>query len=51
MGLADASENLVPWLTQFRPVIPQVRVALEYLKGRNPTFQEPINKILGLVEI
>ncbi len=51
MGLADASENLVPWLTQFRPVIPQVRVALEYLKGRNPTFQEPINKILGLVEV
>lgn len=51
MGLADASENLVPWLTQFRPVMPQVRVALEYLKGRNPTFQEPINKILGLVEV
>lgn len=51
MGLADASENLVPWLNEFRPVMPQMRVALEYLKGRNPTFQEPINRILGLVEI
>jgi putative DNA methylase len=51
MGLANASENLVPWINEFRPVMPQVRVALEYLKGRNPTFQEPINKILSLVEI
>lgn len=51
MGLANASENLVPWINEFRPVMPQVRVALEYLKGRNPTFQEPINKILSLVEV
>jgi len=51
MGLADASENLVPWINEFSPVMPQVRVALEYLKGRNPTFQEPINKILSLVEV
>ncbi len=51
MGLANSSENLVPWLNEFRQVMPQVRVAIEYLKGRNPTFQEPINKILSLVEV
>jgi hypothetical protein len=51
MGLANASENLVPWINEFRPVIPQVRVALEYLKGRNPTFHEPISKILSLIEV
>jgi putative DNA methylase len=51
MGLANASENLVPWINEFRLVIPQVRVALEYLKGRNPTFHDPISKILSLVEV
>jgi len=51
MALPNASENLVPWLNDFRPVMPQVRVALEYLKGRNPTFQLPANKILSLVEV
>lgn len=51
MGLANASENLTLWLNEFRQVIPQVRVALEYLKIRNRTFQEPINKILSLIEV
>ena len=51
MGLSDASENLVPWLNDFRPVVPQVRIALDYLKGRNPTFQAPIETILQLIEV
>jgi hypothetical protein len=51
MGLADKSENVIPWLTEFQRVMPQVRVAVEYLKGRNPTFQAPIDKILSLIEV
>lgn len=51
MGLANASENLMLWLHEFKQAVPQVRVALEYLKKRNPTFQVPIQKILSLIEI
>lgn len=51
MGLANASENLRLWLNEFKQVVPQVRVALEYLKIRNPTFQVPIQKILSLIEV
>ena len=51
MGLAEAGENLVPWLNQFKPVIPNIRVSSEYLLGKNPTFQEPIKKILNIIEV
>lgn len=51
MGLANASENLMLWLNEFKQAVPQVRVALEYLKIRNPTFQAPIQKILSLIEV
>ena len=51
MGLAEASENLLPWLKEFQSIMPQVRVALSYLREKNPTFQEPINRVLGLIEV
>ncbi|MBU0987266.1 MAG: hypothetical protein KKH68_08445, partial [Proteobacteria bacterium] len=51
MGLAEAGENLVPWLKQFKPVIPNIRVSFEYLLGKNPTFQEPIKKLLNIIEV
>lgn len=51
MGMAEAGENLTPWLHEFRTVFPQVRVALEYLKEKNPTFYSPISKILNLIEV
>ncbi len=51
MGLANASENLMLWLNEFKQAIPQMRVALEYLKKRNPTFQIPIQKIVSLIEV
>lgn len=51
MGLATRSENLIPWLNEFQRAIPQLRVAFEYLRDRNPTFQEPINKVLNLIEV
>ena len=51
MGLAGAMENIVPWLNEFRPIIPQIRVSLEYMREKNPTFREPINKVLSLIEV
>jgi len=51
MGLAEAGENMVPWLNEFKPVIPNIRVSLEYLLEKNPTFQGPINKVLSIIEV
>lgn len=51
MGLAETGENLVPWLNEFRSIIPKIRVSLTYLREKNPTFQEPINRILNMVEV
>jgi putative DNA methylase len=51
MGLAQEAEDIIPWLREFEPVKPQIRVAFEYLSTKNPTFQEPINKIMSLIEV
>ena len=51
MGLAVVSENIVPWLNEFRPIVPQIRVSFEYMREKNPTFREPINKVLSLIEV
>jgi len=51
MGLAETGENLVPWLNQFRPIMPNIRVSFEYLLEKNPTFQEPVNKVLSVIEV
>lgn len=51
MALAITGENIAPWLRIFRPVIVPVRVALEYMMQRNPTFQEPIQKVVNLIEV
>ncbi len=51
MGLAEAKENLNPWLKECQSILPQVRVALEYLRERNPTFQGPVERILSLIEV
>jgi adenine-specific DNA methylase len=51
MGLAEAGENLVPWLNQFKPVIPNIRVSFEYLLDKNATFQGPVNKVLSIIEV
>ena len=51
MGLAEAGENLVPWLNQFKPIIPNIRVSFEYLLDKNPTFQGPVNKVLSIIEV
>lgn len=49
--LANSGEDLIPWLNEFSPIRPQLRVAFEYLRERNPTFQDPINTILNLIEV
>lgn len=51
MGLAKAGENLVPWLNEFKSIIPNIRVSFEYLLDKNPTFQSPINKVLNIIEV
>ncbi|MBE9570569.1 MAG: DUF1156 domain-containing protein [Proteobacteria bacterium] len=51
MGLAEAGENLVPWLNEFKPIIPNIRVSFEYLLDKNPTFQGPVNKVLSIIEV
>ncbi len=51
MGLAEAGENLVPWLNEFKSIISNIRVSFEYLLEKNPTFQEPINKVLNIIEV
>ncbi|OHE56187.1 MAG: hypothetical protein A2Z47_14570 [Thermodesulfovibrio sp. RBG_19FT_COMBO_42_12] len=51
MGLAQESEDIIPWLREFEPAKPQIRVSLEYLSTKNPTFQEPVNKIMNLIEV
>jgi putative DNA methylase len=51
MGLAEAGENLLPWLNQFKPIIPNIRVSFEYLLDKNPTFQSPVKKVLNIIEV
>jgi adenine-specific DNA methylase len=51
MGLVEARENLLLYLDEFRSILPQIRVSLSYLREKNPTFLEPINKILALIEV
>lgn len=50
LGLAEAGENVLPWLEKFRGMRPQLRAALEYLAQRNPSFEQPAKTVLGLMD-
>jgi putative DNA methylase len=50
MGLAEAGEDLRPWMERFRGMTPQIRAACEYMLGRNPTLEPAIRKILGWLD-
>lgn len=50
LGLAEAGENVLPWLEKFRGLRPQLRAALEYLGQRNPLFEQPSKTVLGLMD-
>jgi adenine-specific DNA methylase len=50
MALAEAGENLIPWLDRFRGETPRLRAACEYLANRNKGFAAPLKKIQHLLE-
>ncbi|MEK7206090.1 MAG: hypothetical protein AAB254_11345, partial [candidate division NC10 bacterium] len=50
MALAEAGENLTPWLDRFRGEYPRLRAACEYLAVRNKGFTATLKKIQDLLE-
>ena len=51
LGLAQAGENIFPWVEKFRGLRPQIQAACEYLALRNrAAFESPVKKILGLID-
>jgi hypothetical protein len=50
MGLADAGENITPWLARFRGDTPRLRAACDYLAKRNPGFEPTLKKIMNLID-
>lgn len=50
MGLAEAEEDLRPWMERFRGLAPQIRAACEYMRQRNAAFASPAAKILGWLD-
>jgi putative DNA methylase len=51
MGLADAGENLRPWLERFRGLTPQIRAACQHLKKKQAKFAPACDKILRFLEV
>ena len=51
MALAEGGENVLPWLERFRGETPRLRVACDYLAGRNRSFAPPLKKIRDLIEV
>ncbi|OPZ64118.1 MAG: hypothetical protein BWY83_03261 [bacterium ADurb.Bin478] len=50
LGLAEAGENVLPWLERLRGLRPRLRAALVFLREQNKNFISSIDKILGLVD-
>ncbi len=50
LGLAEAGENVLPWLERLRGLKPRLRAALVFLREQNKNFAASIDKILGLVD-
>lgn len=51
LGLAEAGENVVPWLDRFRGESPQIRAALEYVAGRSRGLAPACGKVLRLLDV
>lgn len=51
MGLAEAGENVLPWLERFRGEAPQVRAACDFVAQRNPAFAPTLRKVRELMDI
>ncbi len=50
LGLADAGDNLLPYLEKFRGLRPQIRASMEYLSKKNKNFAAPAGKVLALLD-
>ena len=50
IGLAENGESVMEWLERFRGRRPQIRAALDFLARRNRSFEDPVRKILGLMD-
>jgi len=51
LGMAEAGENVVPWLERFKSQVPKIRTALEYLEKRNKTLAPHCRKTLDIMEV
>jgi hypothetical protein len=51
LGLAEAGENLLPWLDRFRAETPQTRAAMKYLEGHSKHLAAACHKLLSLLEV
>jgi putative DNA methylase len=50
LGLAEAGENIFPWVERFRGLRPQIQAACEFLVLKNKKFESSAKKILGLID-
>jgi hypothetical protein len=51
MGLAEAGDNVLPWLERFRGEAPQIRAACEFVAQRNAAFAPTLRKVRDLMDI
>jgi hypothetical protein len=51
MGLAEAGENVLPWLERFRGEAPQIRAACDFVSQRNVAFAPALRKLRDLMDI
>jgi hypothetical protein len=51
MGVAEAGDNVLPWLERFRGEAPQIRAACEFVAQRNAAFAPTLRKVRDLMDI
>lgn len=51
MGLAEAGDNVLPWLERFRGEAPQLRAACDFVAQRNAAFASTLKKVRDLLDI
>jgi len=51
MGVAEAREDLGPWISRWAGDLPQLRAAAEYLAKRQEKFAPVLKRVLGRMEV
>jgi 16S rRNA G966 N2-methylase RsmD len=51
MGLAEAGDNVLPWLERFRGEAPQIRAACDFVAQRNASFAPALGKVRDLMDV